>query len=489
MKKLVAMMLCMITVFTVSACANGEDTSGSDRGKEAQSREQEKDDTDGGSDSSGGGSDEADGDKQTGKTEYDVELDKHLKKGDFIQFGTYEQDNVIDNGPERIEWQVIDIRAGKIFVMSRYALDAQPLNKDDDEYTWAESSLRAWLNDDFYNEAFSDKEKEYIQLTEIVTKFEHDVDTEDKIFLLSNKEVSRYLRDLTIDDLSSKLCYPTEYSLAKGVNAPEYNEYRCNWYVRDAAKLGKSGFIDGKRGNEDWDTEATRDDRGIRPAMWLNYENVSLADAEIGDTVVFGNFKQDHTVTNSDGTYHYIEEPVLWVVLDIQDGKKMLMTKNGIFGGAYGDQYSDGTWEDSNLRSRLKSEFYDVAFSAEEKSHILETTITNPDNDVYGTDGGNDTTDYVFVLSLPEVDKYFGGARDEKNPRRGCYSLDISPAPATNGSGNYCSWYTRTPGKDEKSVVYVDYYNIEVAGTINVEGCEQDAHGICISRPVIWVQP
>ena len=54
--------------------------------------------------------------------------------------------------------------------MSDVILDKQAYNENDEYITWKESSLRAWLNDKFMNRAFSDEEKEKINITEVVNK-------------------------------------------------------------------------------------------------------------------------------------------------------------------------------------------------------------------------------------------------------------------------------------------------------------------------------
>ena len=483
MKRIVTMLLLFVAVLTISACSDGKSSPDSHSEEETQSQKSRS----GNSDNAEGNSD---GETQNKNKEYDIDLSQHLKVGDFIQFGTYEQDNSIDNGPERIEWQVLDIEYGKIFVMSRYALDSQPFNKDDSVYTWDNCSIRAWLNDNFYNKAFSAKEKDLIQLTELTTKYKKDkITTEDRLFLLSNLEIYHYLRYLSIDGESSSFCSPTDYAVERGVKTSAETENRCDWFIRNAYATNDARFVNAKGGYVDTDAKVTNDTKGIRPAMWLSYENISLNDAEIGDTVFFGTYNQGTTVRGDDGTNHYLIEPIAWTVLDIQDGKKLLISKSGIVGYTYGDFYSSApvTWENSNLRKCLNSYFYDEAFSEEDKNKIIETTITNPDNDVYGTDGGNDTTDKVFVLSVPEVEKYFGGSRDEDNPLRACYSPNEL---GTNGAGNLCSWFTRTPGKDQQTVAFIDYYEIgSKAGHINMEGTEVGVSGISAGRPVIWVQP
>ena len=98
---------------------------------------------------------------------------------------------------EPIKWRVLQSENGEAFLLSDVILDKQAYNENDEYITWKESSLRAWLNDKFMNRAFSDEEKEKINITEVVNKdnpvfgTKGGKNTSDKIFLLSLAEVSR----------------------------------------------------------------------------------------------------------------------------------------------------------------------------------------------------------------------------------------------------------------------------------------------------------
>lgn len=81
---------------------------------------------------------------------------------DIIEFGSYEQDNSKSNGSEAIEWYVIDIENDYVILMSVYALDCKNYNDANESVTWETCSLRTWLNNDFYNEAFNADEHMYI---------------------------------------------------------------------------------------------------------------------------------------------------------------------------------------------------------------------------------------------------------------------------------------------------------------------------------------
>lgn len=50
-----------------------------------------------------------------------------------------------------------------------------------------------------------------------------------------------------------------------------------------------------------------------------------------------------------------------------------------------------------------KYDFYRMSFSGGEQGAIVEQTAVNEDNPKYVTEGGNDTRDKVFLLSIGEV--------------------------------------------------------------------------------------
>ena len=122
----------------------------------------------------------------------------NVQVGDHIEFGSYEQDGDETNGAEPISWEVLDIEDGKALIISDYVLDVMEYHKDDEDITWADCTLRTWLNNDFYEEAFTEKEQGSIDYSEIQNTdnfafgTEGGEDTEDYVFLLSLDEVKKY---------------------------------------------------------------------------------------------------------------------------------------------------------------------------------------------------------------------------------------------------------------------------------------------------------
>ncbi len=93
--------------------------------------------------------------------------------------------------------------------------------------------------------------------------------------------------------------------------------------------------------------------------------------------------------------------------VDREHDTALLIAERPVCDGRYHSKWEDITWEHCDLRAWLNGEYYDTAFSEEEKEAILETHLSNPDNPKYNTPGGNDTDDRIFLLSIDEAEKYF----------------------------------------------------------------------------------
>lgn len=194
--------------------------------------------------------------------------------GDNIFFGSYEQDGDTSNGKEDIEWLVLAKENKKILVISKYALDCQPYNSSYTHTTWEECSLRAWMNDDFLNNAFSAYEQSKIVTTNVSAdknpKYSTDPGnaTTDKIFLLSVKEAEKYF-----SSDSARQCKPTEYAIANGTYVND-NNGDCWWWLRSpghnqyyAAFVYNVGSVGCHGDDVDGDLVC------VRPALWIDLDS------------------------------------------------------------------------------------------------------------------------------------------------------------------------------------------------------------------------
>ena len=129
-------------------------------------------------------------------------------------------------------------------------------------------------------------------------------------------------------------------------------------------------------------------------------EENPYSNVQVGDRITLGTYEQDNDT--SDGA-----EPISWEVLAVEDGRALIVSDYAIACRSFHDECGDITWEACTLRAWLNDEFYGEAFSKADREYILLSDVENNDNLVYGTEGGEDTEDYVFLLSLEEVRDYY----------------------------------------------------------------------------------
>ena len=123
-----------------------------------------------------------------------------------------------------------------------------------------------------------------------------------------------------------------------------------------------------------------------------------------------------------------------WRILEVNDERALLITENVVEDRAYHPSGGAVTWEKCSLRAYLNSDFYNN-FSESERARIAEVRNINPDNLNYGTLGGKDTFDKIFLLSINEAEYYFETDYDRK--------ID----------GRY--WHLRSPAEKEGFVARV----------------------------------
>jgi hypothetical protein len=183
-----------------------------------------------------------------------------------------------------------------------------------------------------------------------------------------------------------------------------------------------------------------------------------------------------------------------WRVLDIQDGKALLLCKQIWNQRPYHRSGEATTWKDCTLRKELNDEFYNQ-IPQEERTRIAKTRIVNRENEWYGTDGGEDFDDFIFLLSLEEVDQYFGDSGDYAEKRRKDYndgkiiladdgwylSNDFDKERVAMYKGKASWWWLRSPG-------YLSNFaaNVTDGGAVDVDGylVINGSGGV---RPALWL--
>lgn len=191
---------------------------------------------------------------------------KEIYKGDIITFGNYEG--------ESIKWIVLISVKNKLLLLSERVLDFAPFNDDYKCVTWETSSLRKYLNGEFFDRIFSDEEKSKIERViikkDVKCKSDGVNDTTDRVFLLNVNEAKKLF-----DSDSDRIAFATEYAKKKCGNDMDLfvnsETGGVQWWLRSpggsdstAACVIGSGWI------YDMGHGMTHTNIGIRPAIWIN---------------------------------------------------------------------------------------------------------------------------------------------------------------------------------------------------------------------------
>ena len=240
----------------------------------------------------------------------------------------------------------------------------------------------------------------------------------------------------------------------------------------------------------------------------IHYRRMNGYDAEIASTAYS---KRYYQWKNGKDEYHYFRyEPIKWRVLEVEDNVAFLLSDGTLDCSQYGKAQDGLVWENATIRSWLngygaqsnregrdfsKDNFIDRAFSQKEKEAILTTEVVNNDSPGFGTEGGRNTQDKIYLLSEEELlntsygfstDVWdFNEARvatkafmsDYSILRGSSFSTAIMNRPAEREQ-HAAQWWTRSPGTESFRVCVVYEY-----GMVRTDGIPQII-GISV-RPVI----
>lgn len=164
-------------------------------------------------------------------------------------------------------------------------------------------------------------------------------------------------------------------------------------------------------------------------------------------------------------------EPIKWRVIKCENGEALLLSDIVLDKQKYNKRLKKVTWEKSTLRKWLNKKFMNRAFSSSEQEAIRTTKVINEDNYYYKTDGGNDTLDKIYLLSLSETDE------EKEYGFTDSYGMTIKYSNYAD-LDDYQYWWLRTPGEKNISAAAVD-----MSGKAYLGGGESDMElGI---RPVL----
>ena len=258
-------------------------------------------------------------------------FDRPLVIGQTVEFGEFEQDGNPGNGKEPIKWHVISVENDRYLLVCHNVIEALPWDDGTSSggsggldhkgnFLYEDSSLRRWLNDSFDSEAFGKKEMKYI----IPVSFRDDVITVDKnnqyakdcAFILSYKEVDRYMPKSVVPTVWRRCAPPTKHALQNGAatidiheylgttwgypedneeakaekamtvfydDQPDYFDVDCvaGWFVRDTDTSSKNLQVYLTGFNDGYDTAPATAVIGVRPAIYISADACYVAPVEV----------------------------------------------------------------------------------------------------------------------------------------------------------------------------------------------------------------
>lgn len=141
-------------------------------------------------------------------------------------------------------------------------------------------------------------------------------------------------------------------------------------------------------------------------------------------------------------------KPIEWIVLKEDGFKALVISKFPLFTSAFNNSRNNGNqWGKSALRNYLNKEFWNKAFTAEEKKCVVNCQIKSP----------GVTKDNVFVLSTEEAetllkqkDRIFGDGRCRCSNCSNCIGVSFN-----NNGGGVC-WWLRSAYSGNECATIVD---------------------------------
>lgn len=295
MKKIVSSLLVCIMLFLMVACSNGDiSTSSNQNGK----------------------SENLKGNIEDVNIVNNYDMNESVENMDTVIFGKYQQNDASGKNKEDIEWLVLekDNENKKVLLISKYILDYKPYSADGNSYTfsWKDSDIRNWANDEFYNTAFSNKEKSYMNIYN---------DYSDNVIALTESDMDRLMGAQNKDGNHwynyKRATKGTSYALNQEINGDRL-------YIKESDNLlinGNSGYIINGNQYLSIDYEGAipilSGLEGFRPVIYVSYDgiknNVNIKNKNIKEETKI----ETTTINNNDNKN--VDNPLEKIYLGIKN--------------------------------------------------------------------------------------------------------------------------------------------------------------------------
>lgn len=399
-------------------------------------------------------------------------------------------------------------------MLSTSILDVQQYNNTRKIATWKDCDLRQWLNTEFYNRAFNDYCKAIIEDHSITSG---GVEIKDKVFLLSYSEYNEIGN--TYNEKQGRPTPWAKQYYTSGLNTYGGTLIASYWIRSDRTDKAYADYMTFYSSSSSWQVDNAyidSPDRGVRPAIlvkrnashfhknnkisinldtagvtwgatniWSTYENYfpgsplptnrsisfpsslktkylygwqingseevfyKIPDDQTGDvelTPYIGDGDIYYGVYPQNDTTGVQKEPIKWRFLDINKDRVVLISE-AILDHKLFHSETMNSWKDSDIRQWLNTTFKDIAFTDE--LNVIE--------DVNNSDGSDDVTDKIYLISEKEKTAYIPSYGNWiKKPTNYAKSIKIDGTAlfvSTTGYGNYWTREKRGTSTSELKIV------------------------------------
>ena len=184
---------------------------------------------------------------------------------------------------------------------------------------------------------------------------------------------------------------------------------------------------------------------------------------------------------------------IWWIVKEKKFGKRLIISAHVVDAKPYNDSVDTVSWRTCTLRKWLNEDFIEKAFSEEERSRIMTTSVENLNNS--NEKESKDTSDKVFLLSKREFRQYFNynGCSVTDYTKQKVVSLPLTNCGSGKTTNRYLVWL-RSPGPSDVALATDDAgKNIEIRKwNIDLDTYEIDDKGFPVTynagiRPAMWI--
>ena len=175
-------------------------------------------------------------------------------------------------------------------------------------------------------------------------------------------------------------------------------------------------------------------------------------DVTTWDCIYFGNYWQNDTNGDGKADQNDKKQPIKWRVLSVNGNDAFLLADQNLDAKPYNEEGWCKTWATCTLRTWLNDTFLNAAFTSAEQAAIKNTAVVNSDNQKWGTKGGENTTDKVYLLSIAEAsntaygfDGEFDATSETRKVSNTAYAKEHGVWASTDSDSEY--WWLRSPGE------------------------------------------